>query len=242
MHKYADERIVDWLNEDENGYHPRSDKHGKVLCKFFLDDLLYECEPLRKACKNKDIIYAENYDVGEGPLKWNVDLVLGPPESLKQRKLWERKILEGEPEEIWLAYDAKSLMTEHGKARRNRQRDFAVLQRNIKSFYPRCVVGGAILINMADKFKSPLRDEVTHHTNIQRIVEESVEIFREIERSEPDGGSGISALAAIVLKHTNLEGETTELVREPPAPQKSDVDYYRNTVKTICRALSERYF
>lgn len=46
-HRYGDERIVDWLNQEREWsyprnvpYHPRSDTHGGAQCRYFVDDLL----------------------------------------------------------------------------------------------------------------------------------------------------------------------------------------------------------
>lgn len=237
---YADEKIAKWLNKE--GYHPRSDKHGKTLCDFFLDDLINECKFLRDLCEGGKVAFEKDHTIGAGtPLEWNIDLVLGPPAFGGQMQLMKTKIQRGEPEEIWLAYDSKSVMTEHGKARRNRQRDFNSFWQIVKSFYPKCVVGGAVLINMAKKFKSPLRDEITEHRNIRRLVRESIQIFKEIERCGPEGNDGIDALASIVVEHTNLSDAPTKLVQNPPAPQEGDIDHYKTTLETFCKALKERY-
>lgn len=239
MHIYADNRIVKWLNN--NLYHPRSDKHGQALCKYFLEDLLSESELLREAAAQGRIVYHENFMIGKGALRWTIDLVLGPP-SLGKTHLKHPRITKDQPREIWLAIDAKSVMTEHGKARRNRQRDLNSLADIVKYYYPRSVVGGLVLVNMADHFKSPLRDEITYHTNIERLVAETIEIFNEIPRAGMEGGSGIEGVAVIVVNHTNDPKDTTTLITEPPAPQKQDRANYLNFLQIIKKSLEQRFF
>ena len=124
----ADREFVDYL--EKAMYHPRSSEHGDKLCKLFLQDLLRLCEPFYKSAKERRIVYKLNHVIGKGsPTQWNLDLVVGPP-ALKVQQLLDSNdiILMGEPAEIWLAIDAKTIMTEHCKARRNRQRDLNSLR------------------------------------------------------------------------------------------------------------------
>ena len=179
-HRYGDERIAAWLRENE--YHPRSPKHGSASCLYLLDDLLYESEAFAEAAKDGELVYQEDYTVCEGPSRWNTDLVVGPPGGVGDIEVSpddDRPIAEAEPQRIWLAIDAKSVMTEHGKARRNRQRDINSFADIMHRHHPGAVSGGLLLINTAKRFRSPLRDEgdITEHENIDRLVEQTIEIF-----------------------------------------------------------------
>jgi hypothetical protein len=243
-HTYGDERIVEWL--DENGYHPRSPKHGSASCLFLLDDLLHESELVQEAAANGEIVYQEDHTVGSGQSRWNTDLVVGPPAEREElpSSFQEREIFEGEPEEIWLAIDAKSVMTEHGKARRNRQRDINSFADIMHQHYPGAVTGGVLLINMAERFRSPLRDEgdITEHDRIEQLVEETVEIFRDIDRSEGDLNHNVDGVACVVIEHTNMDdGNPTRIVTDPPAPQPDDIAHYRDFVDIIASTFEDRF-
>jgi len=242
-HTYGDERIVEWL--DENGYHPRSPKHGSASCLYFLDDLLHESDVFREAAASGEIVYQEDFTVGSGDSKWNTDLVVGPPADEVQTEVGsERPIVEAEPEEVWLAIDAKSVMTEHGKARRNRQRDINSFADIIHSHYPGAVTGGLLLINMADRFKSPLRDEgdITEHDRIEDLVAETVDIFRDINRAQGAVSPNVDGVGCIVVEHTNLnDGEETDLETEPPAPQSGDIVQYKEFLGIILNVLEDRW-
>lgn len=238
-HLYADERIVHWLTK--SGYHPRSDKHGEAICSYFLQDLLYSSSLLREGAKKGVVVYETDYVVGRGALRWNIDLVLGSPISKPLLVTPERRISRGELREIWLAIDAKSVMTEHGKARRNRQRDLNSLADIVKHYYPSSVVGGIVMVNVANRFRSPLRDDITEHRNIRRLVKETIEIFKQIPRADVEGGTGIEAVGIIVVNHTNIPSDQTRLVTAPPAPQVGDVCHYQKSLRLIREALEQRF-
>jgi len=242
-HKYGDERIVEWLSENE--YHPRSPAHGSASCMFLLDDLLHESEKFREAAADGEIVYQEDYTVGEGPSRWNTDLVVGPPMDEVQSSLGGNgDIQEAEPERIWLAIDAKSVMTEHQKARKNRQRDINSFADIMHRHHPGAVTGGLLLINMASEFRSPLRDEgdITSHDDVENLVQETVEMFRDIDRANGDVGPNVDGVGCVVVEHTNKDdGHNTRLVTEPPAPQPGDMVNYREFLEIITETLEDRW-
>jgi len=242
-HQYGDEGIVEWLAE--NDYHPRSPAHGSASCLYFIDDILYESELVSEAARKGEIVYQEDYTVGEGDSKWNTDLVIGPPKGDIQIEVdGDQAIVEAEPEEVWLAIDAKSVMTEHGKARRNRQRDINSFADIIHSHYPGAVTGGILLINAADRFKSPLRDEddITEHDRIDDLVAETIDIFRDIDRAQGKVSPNVDGVGCVVVEHTNLNDDhEARRVTEPPAPQKGDIVQYQEFLEIILDVFEDRW-
>jgi hypothetical protein len=76
-------------------------------------------------------------------------------------------------------------MTEHGKARRNRQRDLNSFQDILHRKNPRTIVAGLLLVNMAPRFKTPLlrkSEGPNIHKNIERMVAEIVEMMNGLNR------------------------------------------------------------
>ena len=241
-HIWADQAYATKLTNDL--YHPRSSKHGDFLCVKLLEDLVYSCDRLRDHATSGAIVYELNHTVDpESPLKWAIDLVIGPPNG-------EQNLIQigglppvGSPREIWMAVDAKSIMTEHGKARRNRLRDMNSLHDLLHRSNQETVVGGLLVINVSQRFFSPLRDgEVTEHKNIHRLVEGSIEMFETLPRAQSDViGHGLEAMGIIVVNHSNIEGEPCELVSEPPAPPPGDSVYYKNFVNDLCQSYTDRF-
>lgn len=242
-HTYGDERIANYL--DREGYHPRSSKHGEESCLGFLEDILYQSHTIRDASEAGAIVYKQDYTVGSGDSKWNTDLVVGPPTDDTDIEIdSELGIAEAEPAEIWLAIDAKSVMTEHGKARRNRQRNITSFADIMHSHYPGAVTGGILLINAADRFKSPLREEgdITEHERIEQLARETVDIFRDIDRSEGKIGPNVDGVACVVVEHTNMDnGQPTVLLEEPPAPQPGDAVHYQTFLDNIIETFENRW-
>lgn len=247
------------------GYHPRSNKHGDFLSKCVVRDLLDSSDELRSAAIAGKLVYELNYDVQVNDenrvtdddreilkdLAWNIDLAIGPPaDAFKSGKaashssdfLPEAMIRRAAPKEPWLVLDAKGIMTEHGKARRNRQRDLTALYSVMHTFYPTTVVGAALAINIAGKFRSPLRKSVSVHIDIRRIVAETLALFRAIRRAGADGREpGIEGLGCFVVDYANTKRSPAKLVQAAPAPTTGDRINYDEMVINLRDALLARY-
>jgi hypothetical protein len=204
--------------------------------------LLSSCEPFYLAAKQRRIVYKLNHVIDKGsPTQWNLDLVVGPPALTSQQLLKSNDaIISTEPADIWLAIDAKTIMTEHGKARRNRQRDLNSLHDILHRKNPRTIVGGLLVVNMANTFKSPLRPKTTAHRNIERLVEETIDLFRGLPLAKRNG-TGLDALGIIVILHTNIKGDSSSLVTNKPAPQPGDSLHYLTFLDDICNAFKRRF-
>ncbi|WP_254767781.1 hypothetical protein [Salinilacihabitans rarus] len=251
-HTFGDERIVEWLNQPREWnypkdapYHPRSDKHGGAQCRYFVDDLIHESKAIEAAAQNGEIVYAEDYDVGDPRgLGWNVDLVLGPPAGDVQPPLGGG-MAKDTPGEVWLACDAKSIVTEHQKARRNRQRDINSFADIMHTHHEQALTCGILLLNIAERFDSPTRDpdDITEHANIERIIEEIVDLFDSIDRSEGEISANLDGAGLIVVDHTNLPEDIgeTELVTREPAPQPGERVHYRTFVQEMADHFETRF-
>jgi hypothetical protein len=136
-------------------------------------------------------------------------------------------------------------MTEHGKARRNRQRDINSFQDILHRKNPRTIVGGLLIVNMAPRFKTPLPRRsggLNEHRNIERLVSEIVTMMGGLARGEVrHGRPGIEALGVIVVSHTNIAGENTHLVTEPPAPAVGHLLSYAAFLNELCEAFAARF-
>jgi hypothetical protein len=238
----ADERYVEFLQT--HGYHPRSSAHGDALCLFVLDDLLEYCEPFRAAAGSGRIVYDLNYNVGAGgQMSWNLDLVVGPPSDTEMAgPPVDGRIKRGSPVDIWLAVDAKSVMTEHGKARRNRQRDLNALHDVLHRRDPKTIAAGLIVVNIAPRFRSPLRKgETTIHRNIEHLVEGTVKMYSDLPQRSLPSEQGLDAIGVIVVSHTNLEDDPTILISGGSAPSQGTPVHYRSFLASICSAYGARF-
>lgn len=222
-------------------YHPRSSAHGDKLCELVLEDLLKNCDSFSRAAREGRIVYKLNYVIDKGsPTQWNLDLVVGPPIEPTRTLSPRREIAAGTPKEIWLALDAKTIMTEHGKTRRNRQRDLNSLHDILHDKNPKTIVSGLVIVNMASRFKSPLRPEITNHRNVDRLVKETVTLLSGLKMSK-QGGPGLEALGIIVVSHSNIAQEPTKLITTDPAPQVGEPTHYSSFLNDICHVYGARF-
>ena len=245
MSDLADVAIVNYLAE--NGYHPRSSKHGDALCGFLLTDLLDGCAAFRRAAERDEIVFQRNYTIDpDSPDRWNADLVVGPPNvPIATNAERSGPLARGNPGEIWIAVDAKTIMTEHGKARRNRQRDLNSFQDILHRKSRKTIVGGLLVVNMAPRFQTPLPRRsggLNEHRNIERLVAEIVALMKGLARAEAQiGRFGIEALGVIVVSHSNVAGDKSRLVKEMPAPPPGQPLSYAAFLREICEAFGARF-
>jgi hypothetical protein len=233
-------RFVDHLRE--HGYHPRSNAHGKALCEFVLADLLTSCPKIAEHAAQGKLVYDLNRKVIIGASEWNIDLVLGPPPGGFRSTPTPAGIPQSPPTTIRIAIEAKTVMTEHGKARRNRQRDLDSFRQFVHRYDPEAVAAALTIVNIAQRFKSPLRPEVSIHRNIEALVRETVALLRALPtRSAPGDLAGLEANGAILVDHDNVNSKRTRLVTTAPAPQVGDPLHYDSFLRRICDRYTQRW-
>jgi hypothetical protein len=214
---------------------------------FLLVDLLATCPAFRHAAQRREIAFRLNFTIDpESPDRWNTDLVVGPPKSADAcGEALGGMILQGDPRELWIAIDAKTIMTEHGKARRNRQRDLNSFQDILHRKSRETIVGGLIVVNMACRFQTPLARQLagpTEHRHIERLVAEIITMLAGIARTGSlPNGPGLEALGVIVVEHSNIPGDVTRLVTRPPAPQNDHPLSYTTFLHDLCEAFTARF-
>jgi hypothetical protein len=223
------------------GYHPRSSKHGDALCEYILSDLIEYCPTIKAHATSGQIVYESKRSVRVGGSDWNIDLVLGPPPA-GYKKTSAANIDRVLPSTFRIAIEAKTIMTEHGKARRNRHRDLDQFQEFMRRYDVNTVSAAVTVVNMADRFKSQLRPEETQHSkNIVKLVTDTVDMFRGIPTRSAPEQNGLDANAVIVIEHDNIDNTRTKLVTKPPAPQTSDPLAYHSFLQRICDRYTQRW-
>lgn len=235
----APARFVEHLRE--KGYHPRSNVHGKTLCEYVLEDLLASCPKLKEHAADGRIVYDVQRKIIVGSSEWNIDLVLGPPAGLAKYEVTAKGIRQQPPATIRIAIEAKTIMTEHGKARRNRQRDLDSFHQFVHRYDPDTITAGLTAVNMADRFRSPLRPEPSVHRNVVQLAQGAVGLLRSLPIRSLRSEAGLEANAAIVVEHDNIDPARTRLVTAPPAPQVGDPVHYDSFLRRICDRYSQRY-
>jgi hypothetical protein len=195
-----------------------------------------------------------NHSVKVNYQDWNIDLAIGPPAGLPVATK-DGAIGFETPVTVELALEAKAVMTEHGKARRNRLRDLQAFHNYAHSYNQQTIAAGTVTVNVAPLFWSPLRDpnDVTAHNNIGDLGATTVSLFRGLPlRHRASDGPGLEAVSVLVIDYDNLArnpappaGAPTPrppaLVTHAPAPQVGDPMHYATMIRRICTAYRERW-
>lgn len=245
-------RLVGHLRR--HGYHPRSDAHSNAMCLGILYDLLDHCPAFAEKAARGEVVAQLNHTVTFNYEQWNIDLAVGPPADAPEPPREGARITMAVPALVELAVEVKGVMTEHGKARKNRLRDLQAFHSHAHRYNPRTIAVGVVVVNMSPIFWSPLRpeQEVTFHYDIERLGTETVDLYRNLPLRHDINGVGLEAVSVIVISHDNLLAnpnppvnapgqEETQLVLRPPAPQVGDPLHYATMIRRVCAAYRERW-
>ena len=238
------------------GYHPRSNKHSNELCEQILKDLLATCKPLAKHAAAGEIVYSLNFKIMAGSTDWNIDLVVGEPAGPAHPPPEGTMIRKERPSLIRIGVEAKSVMTEHRKASRNRQRELDAFHVHLHNYNAEAVAAGVVLVNIAPTFRSPLRNieaecpnckthftptlETTHE-HPEELVEFGIGLFRNLPVRSASGGVGLEALSVIVVNHSNAPGSKATIHTKAAAPQVGDPLHYDHFIQKICQTYTKRF-
>ena len=169
---------------------------------------------------------------------------MGTPPAGFSPPLTPQAVARYHPATIRLAVETKAIMTEHGKARRNRQRDLDSFHQFVHRVDSNIIAGALTVVNIAERFRSPLRalDVVSVHRNIKELVEETLTLLRVLPlRSGPTGEAGLEANGAIVVDHDNVELAQSRITTGPPAPQVGDPLHYDAFIQRLCDQYTRRW-
>lgn len=238
----------------ENNYHPRSDAHSNAVCRAIVDDLLAHCPAFAERAQAGEIVAKLNHTVKVNYQDWNIDLAVGPPPGSPIPPS-NGSITFETPATIELALEAKAIMTEHGKARRNRLRDLQAFHGYAHSYNEKTIAVGTVAVNVSRVFWSPTRstDDITEHAKIEILGKSTVELFRGLPlRHTPAEGPGLEAVSLLVVDFDNLRKNPDlpygaprpadpKLVTGTPAPRTGDPMHYATMIRRICAAYEDRW-
>jgi hypothetical protein len=248
------------------GYDPRSSRHSDFLSEIILRDLVTSCPLIADRGARGEIVARLRHRQQIGQDDWVIDIAIGTcagaPLAPGLTNL-ETPIRIAPPVIIQIAIELKSVLTEHGKARRNRLRDFGAFHSHGHAYDPRTVVAAFLVINSSDVFYSPLnlgklnRSELNSHVSRRRtarqLATESIDLFRTIHlrRSETDS-AGLEALGVIVIEHDNINfhpepsryaqlRRPTRVAPTPPGLSVGDPLSYESMIQRTCTQYTHRF-
>lgn len=251
----APARFAEWTgsniaNDKKHGrnvyrYHPRSDEHPKQICRMVLTDLLAACPALTADAAARHVVGGINvgYTFSNGKTK-NLDLAVGVPANPPEEPLGGAPILSGPLSELRISVEAKQCMTEHSKTKPRIFDELSSSHEIVHQGTPQAIAGGIVVVNIADRFASPLRQEATGPLSFTahkqpKVTDSMVQHLRGLKTRETVNEVGFDAFATIVVNCDNVGG--CLLHTEQPAPQLGDMDHYHTFVQRVSRAYQERW-
>ena len=179
---------------------------------------------IEKLVSDGRIVFEKRAKVGR--MHRNIDLVLGPPPGPIPD--WADGLLglpRMMPAQIRLGGEVKSIMTEHGKAQRNRRGDMEQHANAVASVDANAVSIGVCLINAADEYYSHTAKKVNVHGNGRERARRAIEDLNQVPRRNlPAHPYGLDVLCTPVVIVTNSDGSyaTAKYLKQPPAPPDGD--------------------
>lgn len=218
---------------------------------------------MRDRAERGELVVKFTHHQRVGHEDWKIDIAFGT--AVGQPKPILSGINEAPPALIQIAIELKSIWTEHGKAQKNRFRDFSAFHGHAHRCDPKIVAGAFLVVNASDFFYSPLNvgrkaekgGPITKHGGAAggRIAaQRSVELFRSIHlRNSQNDAPGLEALGIVVIEHDNFahmppdlraqfgSGKPSRAIIAPPAPQPGDPLHYETFLQRICTQYTARF-
>jgi hypothetical protein len=213
------------------GFNPRAQQNSNALSEFVVADLVASCPAIRAAIESEVLTPKKNSEVNTASAVRTVDLVLFEKPKLPLIC-------------VCISVENKTIMTAHGKARKNRYGDIIAYSNHMHNHRRECIAGAIVVVNVSPKYENPdefAKGLVRPKFDMEKIVKDTINIFARIPlRNDPgDPSDQPEALAVIVVDY---DGESAaKLVTESLAPQTGDSIHYENFVGRI-GSLYERRF
>ena len=244
---------------DVEGYHPRSSKHSDFQSLIIIHDLVTQCPTLSARAARGEVVAKLRHHQQVGHADWVIDVAIGTCAGVPVPPAPGEPIRFDVPVIIQVAIELKGIITEHGKAQRNRLRDFQAFHGYAHQYDNRTVAAAFLVVNAAQHFYSPLRDpaDLTEHAaSVQAaraLATRAVTLFRAIHlRNALTDPPGLEALGVTVVEHDNIAvhptpstlpvlRQTTRVSPVPPSPALGDPLHYETMIQRICTQYTQRF-
>ncbi|HLY45528.1 MAG TPA: hypothetical protein VKQ73_08105 [Stellaceae bacterium] len=247
----------------QHGYHLRSSRHSDFLSFLIIRDLIDRCPAIKAKAARGEIVANLHHHQMVGTDDWQIDVAIGTCAGNPVPPTGQPPITFAPPVIIQIAIELKGVMTEHGKARRNRLRDFGAFLGHAQRYDPKAVVAAFLAVNSADWFYSQLnlgkttRSEITRHGGKgktgRQVAKDVVDLYRSIYlRHSPKDMPGLDGIGVIGIEHDNITSHPdpqkhaamhrpTVAAPAPPAPAPGDPLHYEAMLQRICNAYTARF-
>ena len=221
------EAYIRWINE-HLGFNPRSQANSDALSDLVIADLKSSCPAFRKAVESGALIPRKNPNVRTKVAERSIDLVFHEPSTAPALS-------------VRLSVEHETIMTAHGKARKNRYGDLIAYCNHMHNHRRECIAGGLVIVNTSPVYENPdgfARGLVRPKFNMGKVVADTVKISDQIPLRElpEEPNDQPEALAVIVMNYDGVQRAT--LIDY--LPRESQI-HYDTFIARIARLYVERF-
>lgn len=231
------------------GYNSRNSVHSRAICEAIVAELVATCPKIRTEAIARHLVFKIDHVLPAAGLdEWKTDLAIGPPPPgfAADPAIPPGAMAEATPISTRIAVEAKSTMTKHSGAKKNRKRDLEAHHQHVHAYHEATIAASISLVNAADVFHSSLLPEptkittsvMTAYTKAEGVVDQ----VKMVAFSPHVGVPGIDAKCALVVDMDNINlASTTYVEKSPPAPAPGDPLHWDSFIHRICERYTERY-
>jgi hypothetical protein len=221
---HAPESYIDWTNT-HLGHNPRSQASSNALSDFVVADLRQACPEINAAIESETLRVVKNPGVRTKVAERSIDLVLNEDVT----KL------------VCISVEHKTIMTAHGKARKNRYGDIIAYCNHMHNHRKECIAGAILIVNTSPRYENPdafAKGIVRPKFKMEKVVADTIGIFGQIPLRElpEEPNDQPEALAVIVM---NYDG-TAPATLVDYLPEESQIRY-EMFIRRISRLYVERF-
>ena len=226
----APKAYVDWVNK-HLGFNPRSQANSDALADFVVADLIATCPSLNAALRTGRLKPQKNPSVRTKVAERSIDLVLyegdGPNIS------------------VCVSVENKTIMTAHGKARKNRYGDLIAYSNHMHNHNRKCVAGAIVVVNVSPAYENP--DAFARGLNrpkfkMEKVVSDTIAIFDKIPlRGTADDPNELPEGVAIIVVDYDGVSPGKLVTETPPAPGPASHINYAGFIRRICSIYADRF-
>ena len=226
----APDSYIAWINE-HIGFNPRSQANSDALSDFVVADLRDSCSALGSALVSGALKANKNPNVHTKVAERSIDLVI-----------YENR--EAPTISVRVSVEHKTIMTAHGKARKNRYGDIIAYSNHMHNHRRECIAGAIVVINTSLKYENPdefARGLARPNFKMEKVVQDTVGVFGKIPfRNEPDNPNDQPEALAVIL--VDYDGASpARLAPQSPGISLPENIQYENFIGRICRLYEQRF-
>lgn len=203
--------LVDWMRQRREStewvYHPRKTDVSDFVRRKFLVDLLRSAPAFERAARNGEVACDLNVPLSrQGGRARKLDLIVGKPKQLVPIATNDDVLRKAKVQAPLLSLETKLCMTEHRKATSRLIDELLSSLEVVKSVAPRCLCVAIVVINVANRFTSPLNLPGPNvHDRPHEIRRLAAKIFERIPIAEERSYEALAVAVVDVDNETRFE-------------------------------------